>query len=51
MLIEDYKLKSTQDIQEALKALLCDIAEELLNVELYEHSYYEYGRNTYPYKE
>ena len=43
MLIEEYRPKSSQDIQEALKDLLGDTMEELLKAELDEHLDYEYG--------
>ena len=44
MLIEEYQPKTAQDIQEALKDLLCSTLENMLKAELDEHLYYEYGQ-------
>ena len=43
MLIEEYQPQSAQDIQEALKDILCDTMEDLLKAELDEHLDNEYG--------
>ena len=43
MLIEEYQCESAEDIQEALKDLLGDTLEQMLQAELDDHLEYEYG--------
>jgi len=43
-LLENYDIKNTNDIQEALKDLLGDTLKKMLEVEMDEHLGYEKGR-------
>jgi transposase-like protein len=43
MLIEEYDCKTAGDVQDALKDLLGDTIESMLQAELDEHLDYEYG--------
>ena len=43
MLIDEYDIKTTEDIENALKDLLGETMENLLKAELDEHLDYDYG--------